>query len=244
MMKLISKLTAILVLAGIFCGIACAITVPGVVVDYYNPANGIYVGGPSIAILPNGDYVACHEEYPGQIQTTILRSTNKGLDWTWVTQLQGQYESTLFVHKGVMYLIGGYNNGAGNEYVAIRKSIDGGTNWTAPTSTSSGLITPPATGYNGTPTPVLVHNGRIWRAFEKVDTTVPAGYSREFRAMVVSAPVDSNLLNASNWTVSNTLLMGDFIANAGWLEGGVVAAPDGSVKTILRTGWLGKDKAA
>ncbi|MEN6386347.1 MAG: DNRLRE domain-containing protein [Phycisphaerales bacterium] len=35
-----------------------------------------------------------------------------------------------------------------------------------------------------------------------------------------------------------------FIANAGWVEGGVVAEPDGSVKNILRTGWLGKDKAA
>jgi hypothetical protein len=245
MMKLISKLTVIVVLT-IFGGIACAITptVPGVVVDYFNPANGVYVGGPSIAILPNGDYVACHEEYPGAIQTTILRSTNKGLDWTWVTQLSGQYESTLFVHNDILYIIGGYNNGVGNEYVAIRKSLDGGTTWTAPTSTTTGLITPPAAGYNGSPTPVLVHNGRIWRAFEKVDTNVPAGYSREFRAMVVSAPVDSNLLNASNWIVSNTLLMSDFIPNAGWLEGGVVAAPDGSVKNILRTGWLGKDKAA
>lgn len=248
-MKFVPKGVKLMVFAGLLCvfaGVVGAVTPPppGVVVDYYNPENGIYVGGPSIAILPNGDYVVAHDQYPGAIAATILRSQNKGIDWTWVTQLPGQYESTLFVHNGALYLIGGFNNGAGSEYVAIRKSTDGGSTWTEATSATSGLITPPSTGYNGAPTPVLIHNGRIWRAFEKVDPAVPTGFSREFRAMVVSAPVDANLLNASSWTVSNTLLMGDYISNGAWMEGNAVAAPDGSVKNILRTGWLGADKAA
>ena len=61
--------------------------------------------------------------------------------------------------------------------------------------------------------------------------------------MMVSAPVDSNLLNASNWTVSNTLLMKDYIANVGWLEGNAVVAPDGSMKNILRVAGM-SEKAA
>ncbi len=245
-MNFIRSCSAIIVI-GFLCmaaGVAYAAVPPGVVIDYYDPANGMYVSSPSIVILPNGDYIASHDQSPGAISTHILRSQNKGADWTWLTQLPGQYESTLFVHNGELYLIGGFNNGAGSEYVAIRKSTDGGSTWTTPSSATTGFITSSATGYNGAPTPVLVHNGRIWRAFEKVDPTVTPGYSREFRAMVVSAPINADLLNASNWTVSNTLLMGDYISNGAWLEGNVVAAPYGSVKNILRTGWLGADKAA
>ena len=37
--------------------------VPGVVIDHVPAKTGIYVGSPSIAKLPNGDYVATHDEF-------------------------------------------------------------------------------------------------------------------------------------------------------------------------------------
>jgi hypothetical protein len=55
--------------------------------------------------------------------------------------------------------------------------------------------------------------------------------------MMLSAPVDADLLDAANWTISNALagdakwLDGKF---NGWLEGNAVADPDGRVVNVLR----------
>jgi len=35
--------------------------VPGIVVAYSPASSGKYIGSPSIAIMPNGDYVASHD---------------------------------------------------------------------------------------------------------------------------------------------------------------------------------------
>ena len=221
---------------------AHAQTPPGVVIDYYDPANGVYISSPSIVILPNGDYVATHDQYgAAPLVTHVFRSQDAGSTWAHLTLLLGQYESTLFVHDAALYLIGGFID-APDEYAAIRKSIDGGQTWTEPLDPNSGLLTP-AGRYNGAPGPVLVHNGRIWRAIEEVDLNVPTGMSREFRAMMLSVPVDADPLDGANWTVSNSILMLDYIANVGWFEGNALATPTGDVVNILRIGGM-SEKAA
>jgi hypothetical protein len=84
--------------------------------------------------------------------------------------------------------------------------------------------------------PVLEHHGRLYRAFE--DCT-PCEWGRGFRAGIISAPADAELLDAASWTMSNTLpfdhawVPADWL-NPGWLEGNVVAAPDGALVNILR----------
>ena len=85
------------------------------------------------------------------------------------------------------------------------------------------------------PVPVLEHNGRLWRAFE--DAQGGTQWGRRYRAFMLSAPADADLLNAAHWTFSNPLardsnwLNGDFNA---WLEGNAVRRRDGQIVDILR----------
>ena len=58
--------------------------VPGVVIDHQPQASGRYVGSPSIAVLPGGDYVASHDQFgPKSTEhqraiTKVFRSADRG----------------------------------------------------------------------------------------------------------------------------------------------------------------------
>jgi Neuraminidase (sialidase) len=136
---------------------------PGVVISYISKSTGKYIGSPSICILPDGDYVASHDEFgPGSTEfysarTHIFTSTDKGLTWTEIAQLDGQFWSNLFVHKKELYIIG-TNKHHGN--VVIRKSVDNGKTWTNPYYRNNGLILEGE--YHTAPMPMIVYNGRIW----------------------------------------------------------------------------------
>jgi len=76
----------------------------------------------------------------------------------------------------------------------------------------------------------------------------PKAWGINFRAGMMSAPVESDLLNAASWTFTNFLpsdtnwLGGGF---GGWLEGNAVVTRDGRVLDILRVDTLGyPEKAA
>ncbi|MEO5998999.1 MAG: hypothetical protein ABIN89_19670 [Chitinophagaceae bacterium] len=90
--------------------------------------------------------------------------------------------------------------------------------------------------YHTAPTPVVVYNGRVWRAMEHA-TGPSALWARMFHAFMLSAPVNSDLLNASSWTSSeekpfdSTYLNGDF---GGWLEGNAVVDKHGTMVDMLR----------
>ena len=44
---------------------------PGTVICHYNQQDSIYVGSPSLCILPDGTYIASHDEFgPGSSSTT------------------------------------------------------------------------------------------------------------------------------------------------------------------------------
>ena len=230
------QLLAIVLPFTLAAGNAKAELPPGVVVAYSPPATGTYLGDPSIAILPNGDYIASHDVWGGGAtsRTYVLRSQDYGETWSPLTSLAGQFASSLFVHDGDLYVMGGGGAGAN---VSIRKSIDDGQNWTTPSSASTGQL---LTGgsYACGATPAIVHDGRIWRAMEIIDPFMPPGVSREFRSFMMSASVGSDLLNATNWTSSNSLLMEDFMPPySGWFEGNAVVDPYGNMKTVLRAGY-------
>jgi hypothetical protein len=69
------------------------------------------------------------------------------------------------------------------------------------------------------------------------DAQGPGGWGSHFRAFMMSAPIDADLLDAASWTSSNRLgrdpswLDGRF---RGWLEGNAVVGPDGRMLDILR----------
>ncbi len=208
--------------------------VPGVAINHKPASSGVYVGAPSITIMPNGDYVSSHNftsiqkgDHGKVHKTAVYRSEDKGLSWEFLSEIDNQRWSTIFYHQNALYLMGVYE-AFGN--IAIRRSTDGGKTWTEPVDETSGLL---AEGrYHCAPVPVVIHQGRIWRAMEDA----PQG--REFRALMMSAPVDADLLRADSWAFSNKLPYEESWYGGkmkGWLEGNAVVAPDGQIVNVLRS---------
>jgi len=170
-------------------------SVPGVVIDYSPPQTRRYVGSPSIAVLPNGHYVASHDIFGNVAQpaTRIFCSTDFGKIWRQLTEIVGQWWSTLFMHRGQLYIIGTSRK---HGDIVIRRSTDGGKTWTNPRTKSTGLL---AEGrFHCAPVPVVVHNGRIWRAFE-----VDGGHYR-WEAFVMSAPADANSVSPTGTVTASS----------------------------------------
>jgi len=214
------------------------INIPGVVIDASPDPATTYLGSPSIAVLPDGTYVASHDLFgSSKTITDVFRSSDRGRTWTKISRINGQWWSTLFWHNGVLYIMG-----TSAEYgkCYIRKSTDGGYTWTTPTTSSNGILFN-ETPYHCAPVPVVIHNGRIWRAME--DAKDSGGWGDHFRSFMMSAPVDADILNASSWTSTNRLSHDktSWLGN-GWLEGNAVVDPEGKIVNILRVDY--PEKAA
>jgi hypothetical protein len=223
--------------------------VPGIVVDYIPASTGIYLGSPSICLLPNGDYVAKHDYFgPSSTEhqravTTIFTSNNKGKSWTKVSEINGQFWSNLFVHKDILYIMGAWKH-HGN--LIIRCSPDGGKSWSEPNDSKHGLLREGE--YHTAPMPIISHNGRLWRGVEYAKSTYSV-WGKRYSAMMFSVPEDADLLDADSWTETNylpwdsTYLDGKFCA---WLEGNAVVTPEGKIVDLLRVdnSETGRDMAA
>lgn len=209
-----------------------------------------YLGSPSLVRLPDGTIVASHDYFgPGspknrdqaECLTSIYRSEDDGASWVNVTHVVGAFWSSLLIHHDNLYLFGTdccYGS------IVIRRSIDGGFTWTQPSDARNGLLFPgsPLDGaphYHCAPVPVVVHEGRIYRAFEN---NITGQWPTGFRTLVISAPEASALLDAANWTMSNQLAPDPTVLpdgwggemGFGWLEGNIVVAPSGRLVNILR----------
>lgn len=218
-------------------------------VKYMPERSKTFLGSPAIIRLEDGTLVAAHDYFYAEQQgfddglmrmCSVYRSEDDGATWVNCSQLIGAFWSSLFLHKGALYMLG-----CDRRYgsIVIRRSDDGGFTWTFPFDADRGLLfqggkaaEPP--NYHCAPTPVIVHEGRIFRAYEDNVTALwPSG----FQAFVISAAADADLLKASSWTMSNKLPFDPKRVPADWgetgpgfLEGNMVAGPDGQIWNILR----------
>jgi hypothetical protein len=210
--------------------------VPGTVIAHYPKSARKYVGSPGIAIVGNHIYLAKHDEFgPSSTEhssaiTQLYRSEDAGKTWRHTYTFDGLFWASIFTLHDAVYLLG-TDKHHGN--VVISRSRDGGQTWTKPTDAEHGLL---RTGENHTaPVPIVIHNGRVWRAIE--DAGGGTVWGQRYRAMMMSVPANADLLKASHWTFSNYLsheskwLNGTF---NGWLEGNAVVAPDNKIVNILR----------
>jgi hypothetical protein len=207
---------------------------PGVVVAHRPASSRQYIGSPGLAVLPGGDYVASHDLFgPGSTGdgTRVFASSDRGQTWSLRAEIVGQWWSSLFVHRGDLYLLGtSRENGA----CVIRRSTDDGRTWSEPRDSRSGLLLGDGR-YHCAPVPVVEHQGRLWRAME--DAMGPGGWGQHFHTFMLSVPAEADLLDAAHWTFSNRILgnprwlAGNF---RGWLEGNAVVSPAGRIVNVLR----------
>jgi len=222
-------------------------SVPGVVIDHVPASTGTYIGSPSLAVLPNGDYVASHDYFGPKSKefqravSAIFRAADRGRTWRKVGIIEGQFWSTLFVHRGALYILG-TDRHHGN--AIIRRSSDGGATWTEPTNAASGLLRDNGE-YHCAPVPVIEHHGRLWRGMEWRNP--PIAWGINYCAGMLSAPVDADLLNTANWTFAE-FLPSNRAWNGGdmgaWLEGNAVITPKGELVDILRVQTRSPDEKA
>lgn len=217
-----------LVLLPAMAAVAQPATPPGVVIDHQPAPTGMYIGSPSIAILPDGAYVASHDLFgPKSTENTsgvtrVFISRDRGATWHKTAELDNQFWSSLFVLRGELYLLG-----ITGQYgrIVIRRSTDDGVSWSAPSYLTHDF------GYHTAPVPEVVDRGRIWRAFEYH----PAGSWGGFQAFVASAPEGSDLLDPRNWTFTSRLPYPPLEApGKTWLEGNAVVGPKHQILDVLR----------
>jgi len=223
-------------------------------VKFQDSRTRTYLGSPSLIRLNDGTILATHDYFgkgcPKNHQqeehlTSVYRSEDHGQSWQNTTHIANAFWSTLFKHRGDVYLLG-----CSQQYgsIVIHRSTDGGFTWTYPKDADSGLLLaggafrePP--NYHCAPMPVVEKSGRLYRAFE--DCT-PCVWGTGFQSFTISAEADANLLSAQSWTISNKIPFdpgwipdewshtGTQLEKPGWLEGNIVISPNDEIWNILR----------
>lgn len=222
----------------------------------------VYLGSPSIirqpgsgAVLASHDYFGAGATAPAgypQSVAVVHAAPAAGGAFAAAGRAEGLYWATLFSRPGdaAVYLMGVSDDSAAAG-AAIARSADGGASWQP---SPAAILAPGAGGaaFSTGPTPVLLHAGRLWRAYERNRGTWASGYS----AVVLSAPADAPDLTApAAWTASAELPFSAVLPAVppawarvagghevaaplyGWLEGNAVQpedAADAGVYVVLR----------
>lgn len=209
----------------------------GPVVNYIHPNDaafafsGQYYCSPSLLRLPSGRLLASYDVFKGsapQCLNVIFASDDDGVTWKYLCDLFPSFWGKLFLLNGRLYMLS-----VAHEYgdLMIGESEDEGLTWKAPTVIEYG----PGHGKSGfhrAPCVYAVAAGRIWFAVENGSWN-----DGGFTDCLVSAPVDSDLLDAESWTFTKPLPFDENWLGGGRaqvIEGNPFVAPDGELYVLYR----------
>ncbi|MCC7493067.1 MAG: hypothetical protein IT204_11985 [Fimbriimonadaceae bacterium] len=221
-------------------------SVPGKVIAHLPASAGVYVGSPTLAVLPDGRLLASHDTFGrGEPVFRMFESRDQGATWWLVTELPRQWWTNLFWHRGALYAMGVCATVPGRSDLVIRRYDAVQQRFSEPRDAASGLLR--VGRYHTAPMPLVEHQGWLWRAVEDQEGT-PRQWPQQFRALLLAAPAQADLLQAANWQSSPPLASDPAWLPAGWrgwLEGNAVVTPAGTVANLLRVDRLsGAEKAA
>lgn len=216
-------------------------------ISHQPSGTGLYVGSPSIALLPDGAYIASHDLFgPGSTEyvsgvTLIFRSEDQGNTWTRIARIEPAFWAGLFVHRRALYLLGTTHH---HGLLVIRRSTDGGHTWSEPLDAECGRLVPGGE-FHTAPVPIVEHEGRVWRAVE--DASNGNRWGERYSPLLISAPAGSDLLRSVNWTLTPALAHSKTWLDAtfgGWMEGNALVSPSGTVVNLLRVACPEGEQAA
>lgn len=229
--------------------------------DTYIPS-GQYLASPEIVRLPGGALIASmdtHMWYGTENLVILCRSDDNGKTFHYVTDLIQFFWSTLFVHKGVLYLLG-VSSMFGN--LQISASYDEGVTWTNPvTLLYGGRAYSYGGGIHKGPMQIVRHNGRLYTTCEYASHMEDKDFSRmaSFFPGVISIDENADLLCPENWKCTGFApyegtwrkasektaeenfeqagtgkLAAQTPGRGDGIEGNIVIAPDGKMYNYLR----------
>ena len=211
---------------------------PGIVVNYIHPNDRTYISGgcspasPSIVKLPSGRILVSHDIYERETEFNLSKlfySDDDGKTFHYMTDLNPCFWGKLFWHKGAVYIFA--CSGAPGDLI-ISKSEDEGKTWSGPTYITS--LNGRCSAHKA-PVPVIVKDGKLYSAVEY-------SYGNNvFSSVIVSADLNGDLMDASNYTLSEETFLDDSWPGtkkgSGYkkmIEGNAVETPGGKLVNILR----------
>lgn len=197
----------------------------------YSPCISVLPVGRLLASMDRGTAVDEIKKKPGLVFT----SDDQGKTWQQQAEFPLVHARHLVVDTGV-YIIGHLGD------LGILRSIDNGNTWSETVKLTEGQQ------WHGAPTNVLHANGRVYLVMEKehqcadADKNWPVGWHAP---VVLSAPVDADLLDPEVWTFSNDDLVfhdsfpkADAVGMPFFPEGYLTPGRDKNVRYNAPAGWL------
>ncbi len=219
--------------AGIFAGKVINYNHPEDQTYYYS---GLFPSSPSIVRTATGrllislDFFA--HNYPQKL-AQIFKSDDDGKTWQYLTDLMPCYWGTLFTVGDTVYMLA-----CSTEYgdLIIGKSTDDGTTWAQPTVLARGSCFDKECGFHKSPCAVLRKDGNLYFPVEYGNWVGSTGV---FRHYILKVKENCDLLNATNWSCTETLEpinREDRLASPEHapIEGCLFVDDNGNIKNLLR----------